>query len=640
MRESISRYSGARILAMNLPLARAATPLAQPADSPVAGSTIVAAVIGAGADVTTELFPLMREALPPSSRIGRMTVQGAMECAQRTELRPQPPRMFFFDSRAGSARDFTAQFQPVLRAHPTAEFVVVVSEADPEVIPACLKVAELTDRLTFVLAPISRAAAVATLRAVAGRLLDKFASRHESSRRDNERGHFEDQIVALQERLKLAKHAALHDNLTGILNRMGFTEVLTARLRRAHQRQIVIMIDLDRFKAVNDALGHAAGDELVRRICTAMSGVIPGGAVLARLGGDEFGITIERSAVPRVESLCEKLLQVCNQCRIIAGHEVQVSASIGVALQDATPSELELMRQADLALYAAKRAGRNRYRIYDDALDHATEYRHSIERKLESAMRVGQLKMAYQPIVDARTSAVLGFESLVRWNSPEFGEIPPAEFIPIAEESGLILDLGEWIARQSLKDCRRWNLPYVSINLSARQFLRHNVGERILRYASDADVSPRRIQIELTETAIVDDVERANHNLNLLRRAGVRVALDDFGTGYSSLVYLNQFAIDCIKIDKSFVDNIAVDAQSAVIVGSVTRLAASLGMSVVAEGVETEAQRAALLAAGCGAQQGFHFGRPGPASMIGALVSRPPGQDRPEDDSPPLAVAS
>jgi EAL domain-containing protein (putative c-di-GMP-specific phosphodiesterase class I) len=299
------------------------------------------------------------------------------------------------------------------------------------------------------------------------------------------------------------------------------------------------------------------------------------------------------------------------------------------------------MRQADLALYAAKRAGRNRFRVYDDALDHATEYRHSIERKLESAMRVGQLKMAYQPIVDARTSRVLGFESLVRWANPEFGDIPPSEFIPIAEESGLILELGEWIARQSLKDCRRWNLPYVSINLSARQFLRHNVGERILRYAADADVSPNRVQIELTETAIVDDVERANHNLNILRQAGVRVALDDFGTGYSSLVYLNQFAIDCIKIDKSFVDNITFEEQSAVIVGSVAQLAASLGMSVVAEGVETEEQRAALLAAGCGALQGFHFGRPGPASVAGSLVvgpRRPSILTPADEDDPPLAM--
>jgi EAL domain-containing protein (putative c-di-GMP-specific phosphodiesterase class I) len=175
---------------------------------------------------------------------------------------------------------------------------------------------------------------------------------------------------------------------------------------------------------------------------------------------------------------------------------------------------------------------------------------------------------------------------------------------------GLILEIGDWITRQALRDCRRWGGPYVSINLSTRQFLRHNVGERILRYAAEADVAPQQIQIELTETAIIDDVERADYNLKIMRAAGVRVALDDFGTGYSSLTYLKQFAIDCIKIDKSFVDNITRDRQSAVIVASVAKLAGSLGMSVVAEGVETEDQRRILIAAGCGMLQGFHFSKP------------------------------
>jgi EAL domain-containing protein (putative c-di-GMP-specific phosphodiesterase class I) len=268
------------------------------------------------------------------------------------------------------------------------------------------------------------------------------------------------------------------------------------------------------------------------------------------------------------------------------------------------------MRRADLALYAAKREGRNRYRRYDGALEKVTKRRLSIENGLELALRTGQFHMAYQPIVTAKLGRVLGFEALVRWDSPEHGAVSPAEFVPVAEETGLILDLGDWITRQSFKDARRWGGPYVSVNLSARQFLRQNVAERILRYAEEADLSPSRIQIELTETAIIDDVDRAAHNLQVLREAGMRVALDDFGTGYSSLTYLNQFAIDCIKIDKSFVDNVARDKQSAIIVASVTRLASSLGMGVVAEGVETDQQRHVLTAAGCGALQGYRFGRP------------------------------
>jgi diguanylate cyclase (GGDEF)-like protein len=420
----------------------------------------------------------------------------------------------------------------------------------------------------------------------------------------------ETQLQELRTRLEIANHAARHDALTGVLNRTGFIEELNARLLRSRQAQVVLMMDLDRFKAVNDTLGHGAGDELVRRICLAVAGVIPSSGVLARLGGDEFGLVLEAMTNEGVDSLCTQILKVCNQTRVISGHEVQVSASIGVAVQSRSFSDVELLRQADLALYAAKREGRNRYRIFDAALDKATRYRLAIESGLERALRSAQFKMVYQPIVTAKDAQILGYEALVRWESPEYGLISPGEFIPIAEETGLILEIGEWIARQALKDCRRWNGPYVSINLSARQFLRHNVAERLLKYAADANVPPQRIQIELTETAIIDDVNRAANNLKILREAGMRVAVDDFGTGYSSLSYLNQFAIDCIKIDKSFVDRITRDRQSAIIVASVAKLARSLGISVVAEGVETEAQRMVLTMAGCEMLQGYLFGKP------------------------------
>jgi EAL domain-containing protein (putative c-di-GMP-specific phosphodiesterase class I) len=244
----------------------------------------------------------------------------------------------------------------------------------------------------------------------------------------------------------------------------------------------------------------------------------------------------------------------------------------------------------------------------------------SIESGIERGLVSGQFYLAYQPIVSVHNRQLVNFEALVRWNRPDYGEVMPSEFIPIAEETGLILDLGDWIARQALKDCRRWNFPGVSINLSVRQFLRHNVGERLLRYAADADVDPSRIQIELTETAIIDDVDRAAYILRGLRDAGVRVALDDFGTGYSSLVYLNQFALDCIKIDKSFVDNITRDRQSAMIVASVSKLAISLGLQVIAEGVETEDQSRVLLACGCELQQGYFFGKPTNARDLSAYI--------------------
>jgi predicted signal transduction protein with EAL and GGDEF domain len=336
---------------------------------------------------------------------------------------------------------------------------------------------------------------------------------------------------------------------------------------------------------------------------------------------------LEATSEHGVNDFCNQILRVCSQTRRVAGHEVQISASIGVAGQDASRSEVSLMRRADLALYAAKREGRNRYRRYDAALEKVTKRRLSIENGLEAALRTGQFHMAYQPIVTARNGKVLGFEALVRWNSPEHGAVSPAEFVPVAEETGMILDLGDWITRQAFKDARRWGGPYVSVNLSARQFLRQNVSERILRYAEEADLAPNRIQIELTETAIIDDVDRAAHNLEVLRGAGMRVALDDFGTGYSSLTYLNQFAIDCIKIDKSFVDNVARDKQSAIIVASVTKLASSLGMGVVAEGVETDQQRHVLTAAGCGALQGYRFGRPMSPSEAKTMVLSAENED-------------
>jgi diguanylate cyclase (GGDEF)-like protein len=406
-----------------------------------------------------------------------------------------------------------------------------------------------------------------------------------------------------------------------VLNRAGFVDELALRLGRRLQKQTVLLIDLDRFKAVNDTLGHDAGDDLVRKICAAMSAIVPPGDILARLGGDEFGIIIEGASELGIAEFCALVLRVCSRSRRVLGHEVQVSASIGVAYQGENHTQMELMRHADLALYAAKKEGRNRFRVYDTAIDKAAKHRLSIESGLERAMNTNQLKMAYQPIVKAETGQILGFEALIRWTSPELGPVSPADFVPVAEETGLILDLGDWITRQALKDCRRWDGPYVSVNLSARQFLRHNVADRILQYAEDADLPPQRIQIELTETAIIDDVERADQNLNILRAAGVRVALDDFGTGYSSLVYLNRFAIDCIKIDKSFVDNVTTDRQSAVIVASVAKLAASLGMTVVAEGVETEEQRQILIAAGCGALQGYRFGKPMGAREVTALLA-------------------
>ena len=563
------------------------------------------------------MLRLIEDAAPTDEVVVCLSALEALAAAAKGQVHGRQAGVFVFDHRRRSTSDLAADVKRVDRAHPEAEMIVILDPSESAGFAACVQVVSAPDRLTFLLSPVDGRHASETLRTVVGRRRLGLETARKATRARSVEEELNLKVVELSARLDIAKHAARHDGLTGVLNRTGFVEELSARLARGRQDQTVIMFDLDRFKSVNDTLGHSAGDDLVRKISTGVQSILPPGAVIARLGGDEFGVLVEGASPAGVEQMSEAIRKVCCQTRYILGHEVQVSASIGIALRrTGAATEMELMRQADLALYAAKREGKNRWRHFDVALDTATKHRLSIENGLERALRSGQLGMAYQPIVDAATAETKGFEALVRWESPEHGSVAPSDFIPIAEETGLILDVGDWITRQALRDCRKWGAPYVSINLSSRQFLRHNVGERILRYAADADVSPTKIQIELTETAIIDDVERADYNLKKMRAAGVRVALDDFGTGYSSLTYLKQFAIDCIKIDKSFVDNITRDRQSAVIVASVCRLATSLGMSVVAEGVENEDQRRILLASGCGALQGYHFGRPVPVSSL------------------------
>jgi diguanylate cyclase (GGDEF)-like protein len=591
---------------------------APPSEMP---ARLLVTIVNPTPGAAVELAAFVRDALPNESVVAAPRAAEALARAQAADRAGQAPGVFIFDSRGRTVGDLAGQVRQVRRAYPRAELVVIADPASAAAFAACVQVTGTPESLTFLLAPLHVREAVRTFRAVVERFRTTSAASTTLAKRERAIEQLETEARELTARLDIALHAARHDGLTGILNRAGFVDELAARLTRRAQRQTVFLIDLDRFKSVNDTLGHDAGDDLVRKICAAMSAIVSAGDVLARLGGDEFGIIVEGMTDVGVAEFCGLILRVCGQSRRVFGHEVQVSASIGVAHQAENPSQGELMRKADLALYAAKREGRNRFRIYDTAIDKAAKHRLRIESGLERAMNTSQLTMAYQPIVKADSGAIQGFEALIRWNSPEHGAISPVDFVPVAEETGLILQLGDWITRQALKDCRRWGGPYVSVNLSARQFLRHNVAERILQYAEDADLPPDRIQIELTETAIIDDVERADQNLNILRTAGVRVALDDFGTGYSSLVYLNQFAIDCIKIDKSFVDNITRDRQSAVIVASVAKLAASLGMSVVAEGVETEAQRHALIVAGCGALQGYHFGKPMTAQEVITLLA-------------------
>ncbi|HEX4098532.1 MAG TPA: diguanylate cyclase, partial [Caulobacteraceae bacterium] len=473
------------------------------ADSGLASSTLITVVVGPNAQMARRLVSLVQQVLPSEAAVACETVAEGLSHGQSALLRGRAAALFLFDASGRAVNDVARSVQQARTARSDAEVLVLAGPGEAASLASAMAAIGAGQGVQVLADPALVAAAV---RAAASRL--QAHARSERDQKDSRQtiGALELEVQELRARLDVAKHAAHHDSLTGGLNREGFVEELRARLARNRQMQNVLMVDLDRFKTVNDTLGHQAGDQLVRKICTAMGSVIPKGAVLARLGGDEFGVLVEALTDAGLQNLCGQILQVCSQCRMIGGHEVQISASIGVARQGMAKTDVELVRQADIALYAAKREGKNRYKVFDAELDESHKYRLNIERSLERGLSAGQFRMLYQPIVDAHSCRTLGFEALVRWDSPEHGAISPAEFIPIAEETGHILDIGDWIARQVLKDCRRWRLPYVSLNLSARQFLRHNIGERLLRYAADADVHPSRIQIELTETAIIDDV--------------------------------------------------------------------------------------------------------------------------------------
>ncbi len=407
------------------------------------------------------------------------------------------------------------------------------------------------------------------------------------------------------------RHIALHDQLTRLPNRLSFQQTLTDALADRQQDVAVLFVDLDRFKLVNDTLGHSAGDELVCRLAERLARSLPENGLVARLGGDEFGIVVYGEAVEQAEELAGRLVAICSEQYDVMGSNVHIGASIGIARRECSNADgSELLRRADLALYSAKQQGRNCYRIFDPSLDESSRLRADIDKRLRKALEANELTLAYQPIVDPVDGKPMGYEALLRWEDAEHGAISPAIFIPIAEETGLILKLGEWVVRRALADAASWLEGVVSINLSTRHFQSPTLIDFVVNEAAKAGVSHDRIQLEITETALFDDASLAAEILVGLRKAGIKIALDDFGTGYSSLVNLKDFEIDCIKIDQSFVATLGADRQASAIVNSVTSLARTLGLKVVAEGVESEIQVQALRLVGCELMQGYFYSAP------------------------------
>ena len=418
---------------------------------------------------------------------------------------------------------------------------------------------------------------------------------------------------------------AFHDVLTGLPNRALFMDRLDQSLAQAARQSAnvgVLFLDVDRFKRVNDSLGHEAGDQLLVAIAQRLSAVARAGDTVARFGGDEFTILLEDVASEaRMEEVAERFLKQLAAPISIGGQETNASASIGAVFYGAgrpRAAAEDLLRNADMALYRAKEGGRARVVLFDESLDTYAVERLALESDLRHAVERGQLRLHYQPIVNLATGRITGLEALVRWDHPQRGLVPPAEFIPLAEETGEIVAIGQWVLREACARAQEWKrtLPAapdlkVSVNLSPREFRRPDLVWQVARVLRDTELAPQDLCIEITESALMEDTPTANNAIADLKLLGVELAIDDFGTGYSSLSYLRRFPIDVLKIDRSFIDDLdGDDGRTRSLVRSFVDLGDALGLSVVAEGIETREQLLALQQIGCESGQGFLFSKP------------------------------
>jgi diguanylate cyclase (GGDEF)-like protein len=429
------------------------------------------------------------------------------------------------------------------------------------------------------------------------------------------------------------EYLAHHDTLTGLANRAQLHRKIdqgSAELARSGTPFGIFILDLDRFKEVNDSLGHPTGDALLKAVSQRLTTQLRNDDVLARLGGDEFAII---QSPPRAEGECvvdpkdqrygatelaTRLLKVLTEPFLLNGHTVFIGCSIGISLapEDGTEAE-ELMKKADLALYEAKSAGRNCFFFFDAEMTKDADDRHGLEADMRVGLMRAEFELVYQPIVDVWTGNVSCAEALVRWRHPTYGLMQPDQFIPLAEATGLIIELGDQILRQACRDAAAWpEHVKVAVNLSAVQFRNANLVEIIRSALDDAGLPPSRLEIEVTETVLLKQQSDCLTSLNQLRDLGVSVALDDFGTGYSSLSYLNLFPFDKIKIDKSFTQSVTERANCAAIVNSILALGRSLGITTIVEGVETDGQLEFIRAAGATLAQGYLFGHPAPSALL------------------------
>lgn len=436
-------------------------------------------------------------------------------------------------------------------------------------------------------------------------------------------------LTAQKEAQKRVIHLANHDQLTGLPNQALLRDRAEQAIGQAKEenRQVALLVlDLDHFKAVNDSVGHGGGDELLRQISRALVGVAAPTETVSRRGGDEFVVLVPKVDVATMRLMAQRILIALADPFTVNGREAMVSGSMGVAVYPADGTDFDtLLNNAEAAMYKAKESGRRCVRFFTEEMNQGARDRMALLGGLSRSVERGELRLHYQPLVNLTTSEIIGAEALVRWERPGFGLVPPMSFIPVAEATGLIVDIGDWVLNEACTQQRRWadtGLGHLqlSVNVSALQFRQGILEQQVSGALQRSGCDPRKLELELTESTLMVQPDEVMDTIRRLKQRGLQLSIDDFGTGFSSLAYLRRLAVDKIKIDQSFVRDITVDVDGAAIVRAVIQMARSLGLRTLGEGVETQVNRRALQVLGCDYAQGYFFGRPVPAADFELMV--------------------
>ena len=542
-----------------------------------------------------------------------MQGRDGVELARRALVEGRPYSVAFVDMRMPPGWDGLETIENLWKVDPDIQVIVCSAYSDYDWMELLARLGH-SDKLIVIKKPfepieILQSASALSHKWQNARALKRHVEGLERVVTDRTRG--------LEAANRQLRHLASHDSLTGLPNRLLLDDRITLAIaqanRQAHEFAVAVL-DLDRFKLINDSLGHRAGDELLCEVAVRLKGAIRAVDSIARLGGDEFVIIFD-GPMTRAETLemGKRLLKVMEPPMRLLGIDVHVSPSIGIALYPCDGATIDtLLAHADAAMYYAKERGRNNVECYTESMGSVTQERVRLESELHEALRGGQFELHYQPKVDTATGRINSAEALIRWRHPQRGLLPPAEFIPVAEDCGLLDAIGEWVLHEACRQGRIWQQRgpralRIAVNLAPSQFRLVDLVSQIRRALDASGLDPTLLEIELTETAVMSDAEESVHILEAISRMGVLVSVDDFGTGYSSMSYLRRFPIDKLKIDRCFVEQMTARREDASIVGAIISLAHSLCLKVIAEGVETPEQLRLLAELGCDQYQGFYF---------------------------------